>query len=301
MPMRVAPPVVPGDRVAVIAPATPFDRAIFDAGVRWLEAQGFVVDVDPAVFERTRYTSGTVKQRAGTISRALANPEIKALIAVRGGYGSVHLLPSLDVGALGDQPKRIVGCSDLTTLLNFVWERTGVVTYHGPMVAGDLGRGPDAETASDFLATFAGKPAPEKERDLDVLVSGDADGTLVGGCLSLLAASMGTPYEFSADDCILFLEDVKEHPYRIDRMLMQLLLGGKFDRVRGIVFGTMDQCAAPQGSDYRLEDVLTDLLAPLGIPIYFGFPSGHSTPNLTLPLGARARMQGGRLMIEGPF
>jgi muramoyltetrapeptide carboxypeptidase len=121
----------------------------------------------------------------------------------------------------------------------------------------------------------------------------------VGGCLTLLAASMGTPYEFEADECILFVEDVKEHPYRIDRMLTQLLLGGKLDAVRGLVFGQMEGCEPPAGSGYRLQDVVLDLLRPLGVPIYYGFPSGHATPNLTLPIGAAAKMSGGRLSVSG--
>ncbi len=297
----VPPPVRPGDRIAIIAPATPFDLDIFAAGVRWLEDQGFTVDVHEDVYLRTRYTSGSARQRAELINRTIADPDVKALIAARGGYGSVHLLPYLDVGPLREHPKRVVGCSDITTLLEYIRRETGLVTYHGPMVAGAFGVDTDPETAGDFLDTIAGEPSPFKDVELEVISPGRAEGRLVGGCLSLLAASMGTPYEFKADDAILFLEDIKEHPYRIDRMVNQLLLGRKLDRVRGIVFGTMTGCEAPRGADYRLQDVLGDLLRPLGIPIYFGFPSGHSRPNLTLPLGAGAVMEGGRLRVVGEF
>lgn len=297
----VAPAVKPGDCLAVITPATPFDRELFDAGIRWLEAQGFRVKLDSDVYVQTRYTSGTAEQRAGIITRALADPEVKALVAARGGYGSVHVLPHLDLGGFAANPKRIVGCSDLTSLLNFVWQETRVVTYHGPMVAGALGRGPDEETARDFMAVLAGEPSPSWSRALEVLVPGDAEGVLLGGCLSLLAPSIGTPYEFDATDSILFIEDIREQPYKVDRMLTQLLLAGKFDGVRGVVFGQMEGCDAPASAGYRLQDVVQELLRPLGIPVYYGYPSGHSEPNLTLPLGAQARMAGGKLTIEGRF
>lgn len=297
----VPPPVRPGDRIAVIAPATPFDPDIFAAGVRQLEALGFPVDLHEDVYLATRYTSGSAAQRAAVISRSIADPSVKALVAARGGYGSVHLLPYLDVSALRDNPKRIVGCSDITTLLSFIGQRTGLVTYHGPMVAGEFGVGADDATVRDFLATMAGEVSPDKDIPLEVLAPGRAEGPLAGGCLALLCASMGTPYEFHADDAILFIEDIREHPYRIDRMVTQLLFGGKLDRVRGIVFGTMTGCEAPRGADYRLQDVLGDLLRPLGIPLYFGFPSGHAKPNLTLPIGATVRMEGGRLRMVGRF
>lgn len=297
----VPPPVVPGDTVAVVTPATPFDREIFDAGVRALETLGFKVKVDPDVYLAFRYTSGSPEQRAGVFQRALRDPEVKALIAARGGFGSIHTLPHLDLTGFAENPKRIVGCSDLTTLLYYVWQETGVVTYHGPMVAGDLGRGMDAASEADFLATLAGRSSSAKYVPLEVLVAGDAEGVLTGGCLSLLCASMGTPYEFEAGDGVLFIEDIREHPYKIDRMMTQLLLGGKLDAVAGIVFGQMTGCEAPQGADYRLQDVLRDLLRPLGVPIYFGFPSGHSSPHFTLPIGSRAKMAEGRLSILGAF
>lgn len=299
--MIVAPAVKPGDCLAVITPATPFDRELFDAGIRWLEAQGYRVKLDSDVYVQTRYTSGTAEQRAGVIMRALADPEVTGLVAARGGYGSVHVLPHLDLSGFAANPKRIVGCSDLTSLLSFVWQETRVVTYHGPMIAGALGRGPDDETARDFKAVLAGGPSPSWSRALEVLVPGDAAGTLLGGCLSLLAPSIGTPYEFDAAGAILFIEDIREQPYKIDRMLTQLLLAGKFDGVRGVVFGQMEGCDAPQNAGYRLQDVVKELLRPLGIPVYYGYPSGHSEPNLTLPLGAQARMIGGRLEVVGRF
>lgn len=296
----VPPPVKPGDTLAVVSPASPFDAETFQAGVRRLEGWGYRVKVDPDVHQAGRYTSGDAETRARVLNRALADPEVRGVIAARGGYGSVHLLPYLTLDGFAHHPKRIVGCSDVTTLLTHVWQTTGVVTYHGPMVSAALGRtpGPDPATEADFRAMLAGAPSPAHDRPLEVLVAGAASGTLVGGCLTLLCASMGTPYEFEAGECVLFLEDVKEHPYRIDRMLTQLLLGGKLDGVRGIVFGQMEGCEAPEGSGYRLQDVVRELLRPLGIPVYFGFPSGHANPNLTLPIGAPAKMSNGRLSVS---
>ncbi len=291
----------PGGTLAVIAPATPFDRDIFEAGVKRLEEGGYRLRIDPRVYLSTRYTSGSPEERAAVIEAALTDPEVEGIIAARGGYGTVHVLAHLDFDLFSRHPKRIVGCSDLTTLLQAVYHEAGVAVYHGPMVAGDFGRGPSDETWNDFVATLAGEHSSAKDRDLEVLCGGTAEGPLTGGCLSLLRASIGTPYEFHANGGLLFIEDIREHPYKIDRMLTQLLLAGKFDDAAGLVFGQMEGCEAPEGSDYRLQEVIFDLLNPLGIPVYFGYPSGHAQPNLTLPLGPIAKMVDGRLRSVGDF
>lgn len=292
----VAPPLKFGDTLAVIAPASPFEPAHLAAGIAWLTAHGLRVVADPAIHERTRYTSGSIKARLAAVQNALDDPDVKAVVAARGGYGSVHLLPHLDLTAFARQPKRLIGCSDVTSLLVHVHQRTRVTVYYGPMVAGDLGRGADAATAASFLAALGMAPWPTLP-PLEVLAGGRAEGRLTGGCLSLLCASLGTPYELDTRESILFLEDVGEHPYRIDRMLTQLLFARKLDAVRGIVFGVMTGCDAPRGADYRLQDVIGDTLRPLGIPVYFGLPSGHARPNLTLPFGMHAIMEGGRLSL----
>lgn len=297
----VAPPVRPGDTLAVVAPASPYDDALLRAGIAWLEGRGFRVKADPRIGAKARYTSGSAEERAVVLQQALTDPEVRGVIAARGGFGTVHVLPHLDVSAFAAAPKRVVGCSDLTSLLTFLGRETGVVTYHGPMVAAALGRGPDAATAADFLAVLAGEPSPAWPVPLEPLVAGDAEGALTGGCLSLLNVSLGTPYEFDAAGRILFLEDVNEHPYKLDRMLTQLLLAGKLDDVRAVVFGQMEGCAAPAQADYCLQDVLVDLLRPLGVPVYFGYPSGHGRPDFTLPLGAHAVLRGDRLSFSGPF
>jgi muramoyltetrapeptide carboxypeptidase len=214
------------------------------------------------------------------------------VIAARGGAGSGWLVPHLDVARLRARPKAIVGYSDLT-FVHLLSHRAETVSFHGPMVAWEFTTG--NYDRPSWAAALAGEGAPyvAGADDLVSLRGGRAEGRLLGGCLSILAAAAGTPWALTTagEDTILFLEDVDERPFRLDRMLMQLRHSGALTGVRGIVFGDMKGCSPRLDAGYGLEDVLLDALAGLDVPVALGLSSGHtSCPNVTLPLGVRARL-----------
>lgn len=287
----------PGDRVALIAPASPFARDEFDAGLAELRELGFQPVYEPSVFARhAGYLAGTAATRADALRRAWLDPEVAAIVAVRGGYGSVQILPLLDAASFRGAPKAFIGYSDNTSLLTWLTLTCGVVSFHGPMVEGRLARGADGydrETFRRCLCTAA--PAGEITHPaLEVIRGGEAEGMLVGGTLTQLTASLGTPFAFEPPGgCVLFLEDVAERPYRIDRMLTQLRLAGVLGRASALVFGEMARCDEPGGTP-GVRDVIRELTEGFHGPVLVGLPSGHTSgPTLTLPFGVRARVLAG--------
>jgi muramoyltetrapeptide carboxypeptidase len=296
--------LAPGARVAVVAPASPFEHEQFEAGIAELRTLGFDPVWDDRVFARRNFVSGDAALRAASFDEAWQRPDVDALIGVRGGYGSVQLLPYLDPIQLAAQPRAFVGYSDLTSILTFLVCQCGIVAFHGPSVAGRLGRGTAGYDRVSFLATLMNvEPVGELIPDgLESVRPGDAQGRLLGGTLTQLAAAAGTPYALAPwDDTILLLEDVAERPYRLDRMLVQLRLSGALDHVRGIVLGAFPRCDEPGGAP-TARGALADALADFPGPIVFGFPTGHvDGPAMTMPLGVRARLVAGataRLIIE---
>jgi muramoyltetrapeptide carboxypeptidase len=282
-----------GDRVAIVAPASAFPAGEFRAGLDELRALGFEPVHDESVFEIDAYEAGPPDVRARSIQQALEAPTISAILCARGGYGSVKVLPLLDPALIHSAAKPIVGYSDVTSLLTFCTHRCGLVAMHGPMLAGRLSRGEAGYDRASFLRALTdtqplGELAPPQ---LDVVVEGQAAGDLHGGNLTQLVASIGTPFAFDPPaGHILFLEDINERPYRIDRMLTQLRLTGVLSRASGIVFGEMLGCDEPGGTPTARE-VVRRLLGDFPGPAVFGFPSGHTTgPAFTLPLGVRARL-----------
>lgn len=296
--------LAPGARVAVVAPASPFEREQFEAGVAELRALGFDPVWDDRVFARRGFASGDAPLRAASFDDAWQRPDIAALIGVRGGYGSVQLLPYLDPTRLAAQPRAFIGYSDLTSILTFLVCHCGIVAFHGPSVAGRLGRGAEGYDRESFLAMLMNVEPPRElmSYGMEAVKPGDVGGRLLGGTLTQLAAAAGTPYALAPwDDTILLLEDVAERPYRLDRMLMQLRLSGALNHVRGIVLGTFPKCDEPGGSP-TARGALADALADFPGPVVFGFPTGHvDGPAVTVPLGVRARLVAGettRLIIE---
>jgi muramoyltetrapeptide carboxypeptidase len=281
-----------GDRVALVAPASPFRREDFDAGVRELSALGFEPVFDDRVFDRARFVAGAAAVRAAVLHDAWRDPSIRAIIAVRGGYGSAQLLPLLDVSLMRSARKILVGYSDITTLLSFHVQH-GVVAFHGPMIERRLGAGPDRYHQPSFLAavTRAEPLGALRPPSLEVLRPGDARGLLCGGTLTQLAASLGTPWAFQPPPgSVLFIEDVGERPYRIHRMLTQLAQSGVLARAAALVFGELPSCDEPGGA-HAIRDVLREFVADFAGPVLFGFPSGHTTgPTWTLPFGVQARI-----------
>jgi muramoyltetrapeptide carboxypeptidase len=281
-----------GDRVALVAPASPFKRDDLEAGLTELRALGFEPVFDDAIFLRKRFVAGPAPVRAASLSAAYADPSVRAVIAVRGGYGSVEVLPLLDGGMLRRSPKLLVGYSDITALLNWSLAH-GVVAIHGPMVEGRIAKGEVGYDRRTFLDTLT-QPAPMgplQPPGLEVLQHGEAEGPLVGGTVTQLAALLGTPWPPVVPvGSIVFLEDVNERPYRVHRALTQLTQAGVLRHTSAIVLGEFPRCDEP-GGDPAIRDVLREFFADFQGPVLFGFPSGHTAGAAwTLPFGVHARV-----------
>jgi len=271
-----------GDKIALAAPASGFNLEAFSKGKKKIEAMGFEVVHRPDIFHRLNYLAGDDNRRLSELEEVLMDKSVKAVICVRGGYGTLRLLHRIRWESFLE--KIFVGCSDITPILNLLAVRSGFVSFHGPMLAGEYGISEDEEALKNLFSLLTGKsktPFSYKSQNLVSLFGGHTQGKLLGGCLTLLVSLLGTAWDFDYSGCIIFIEDIAESPYKIDRMLSQLLLAGKLNKAAGIIFGEMTNC---QG-DYSLKDIIIERLAPLNIPILYGFPSGHSQASITLPLG----------------
>ena len=294
--MRKPRPLAPGDRVAIVAPASPFDRDRFDRGVAELERFGLTPVVTEEVFVRSGYVAGDAQHRAVALTDAWRDPSIAAIMGARGGYGSAQLLPFLDPDVVRDAAKPFIGHSDLTALLVYLTTVCGTVCFHGPMVL-NLSRG-EAGYDRDSLRRCLMTPAPVGElttEGLDTLRAGEAHGPLLGGTLTQLVASLGTPYAFDPPaGYVLLIDEVGERPYRIDRMLTQLAASGVLARAAAVVCGELPECDEPTGH-LTARGVVAEMLAAFPGPVLFGFPTGHTAgPALTVPLGLEVRVVGGR-------
>jgi muramoyltetrapeptide carboxypeptidase len=286
--------VRPGDRVAIVSPASPFSREEFDRGVAEVRALGFEPVYEESVFETDLFTSGSADTRAAAFRRAWTDPGVAALIAVRGGYGSVQLLPLFETFRPQETPKLFIGYSDNTSLLSWLTCQCGIAALHGPMLERRLAHG---ETGYDRLSLLTlmqgeGEGLELEPAALAVVRTGDASGPLFGGTITQLVGSLGTPYAFDPPArSVLFLEDVNERPYRIHRMLTQLRQGGILSRAAALVFGEMRGCE-DQREAPSVHDVIEAIAADFDGPVLFGFPSGHTGgPCWTLPLGVRVRVR----------
>jgi muramoyltetrapeptide carboxypeptidase len=287
----ISPPALrKGDKVGLLAPASSFSRGDFLSGCDRLRAMGYEAVYAQDIFDRDIYFAGAAERRTREFHELWQREDVAALICVRGGYGSNYLLEKLDYEMIAARPKILIGCSDITSLLTAIHDRTGLVTFHGPMVAKDIaGETLDLSSWNNALHGATNWNVPIA--GIEVLRVGKAEGRLYGGCLSMLVASLGTPFEVHTEGTILFIEDVAEKPFRIDRMLMQLRLAGKLENVRGFVFGEMLDCLPPKGETYTLQQVIMRVLAPYSVPIVYGLKSGHVTKgNITLPIGVRAEL-----------
>jgi len=287
---RVKPPALqPGDTVGIVAPASNFKRQLLEAGCETLCSLGYKPFYFDSIFDEELYFAGSPERRARELEEMFVRDEVRAILSARGGYGSNYLLDLLDLQKIKAHPKIFVGYSDLTTLLTYFADCAGLITFQGPMVAKDFARadGVDLfswEHALNGLSDWTLKP----DADVKSLVEGAAEGILYGGCLSMLVASLGTPYEIRTPGTILFIEDIATKPYQIDRMLMQLKLAGKLADVQGIIFGEMVDCTQKKDQGYTLEEVVLRVVGGLGVPVAYGLRSGHvSRGNITLPIGVR--------------
>ena len=289
-----------GDTLGLVLPASHEMQADEIAFAReQLEALEFKVVVGRHAYDRHGYFAGTDRDRAADINAMFAADDIDGIFCYTGGWGSPRILPYLDYDLIARNPKVIVGFSDVTALLNAIYQRTGLVTFHGPVAGSTL----NDYSVENFRAVVMDDEAagvlraPEKRPNELVdrtnrivrLAPGKASGRLVGGNLTLVGALMGTPYQIDTTNAILFLEDVREEVYRVDRMLTQLALGGVFDRVAGVVFGRCTDCQV-RSSGFSLEDVLRDRFASSRAPVISGLSFGHIENKLTLPVGIMATL-----------
>jgi len=292
---RIKPPALQrGDTIGIVAPASNIKRELLEAGCERLRQLGYEPFYFDSILEQDLYFAGSAERRARELEEMFVRDDVRAIICARGGYGSNYLLEALDIRKIAAHPKIFAGYSDLTTLLTYFADSAGFVTFHAPMVTKDFAN-PDGVALASWEATLGGQS--EWSIDMGVesgvksLVDGSGEGILYGGCLSMLVASLGTPYEIQTAGTILFIEDVAAKPYQIDRMLMQLELAGQLANVRGLIFGEMLDCVQHQDQRYALEEVIKRIVGELGVPVAYGLRSGHvSRQNVTLPIGVRASL-----------
>lgn len=279
--------LAPGDTLGVVAPAGRVEPADLHRGVLRLEQLGFKVILGKNVEKSHRYLAGKDADRAADLQFMFEKSDVRAVLCARGGSGTARLLRHLDRGRFSGSPKAFVGCSDITTLLLYFSRTLGWVTFHGPMAATQFGRDPNGARDENFMKILGGETVEMSFPGVQALRGGRAEGILTGGCLTLICTTIGTPYEIETKDKILFIEDTDEAPYRIDRMLTYLKGLGKFDRVRGVVFGQMPRCQ-PE----LLPEIILEIFDEFPVPILFGFPSGHGESIATLPFGISVRIDG---------
>jgi muramoyltetrapeptide carboxypeptidase len=289
----VKPPALrPGDTIGIVAPASNIKRAELDAGCAVLQRAGYKTFYFDSILDQDLYFAGSVERRVLELQGMFALDDVRAILCARGGYGSNYLLHKLDFDKIKARPKIFIGYSDLTSLITHFIDVGNFVTFHAPMATKDWNHagGVDLRSWQAALSQTSPWDVP-LNKEARTLVEGEAEGILYGGCLSILVASLGTPYAIRTEGTILFLEDIATKPYQIDRMLMQLKLGGYLDNVRGIIFGEMLECVQTANQGYTLEEVVTRIVGDLGIPVAYGVRSGHvSETNITLPFGVQAKL-----------
>ncbi|MBW2038983.1 MAG: LD-carboxypeptidase [Deltaproteobacteria bacterium] len=296
--LRKTPLLFPGDTVGIIAPASYLpkgDEGYLQRGVERLREMGFAIKYSPSLLKRRYlYLAGEDGERAQELMGMFLDPEVKAILCTRGGYGAQRIIPYLDPDLIRDHPKPFVGCSDITVLLIYLLQRCSLTPFHGPNVATrQFVEGDEAVRRS--LKQALTSPDTLGEVRCSVLRRGEAQGEIIGGCFSSLVTTLGTPYEIDLRGKILFLEDVDEPPYKIDRMLTHLKSAGKLMGVKGIIFGQMPGC---DSGDDLLQEMILDVFGDFEGPLLFGFPSGHGTLNLTIPLGVNVLVEEGVVTFQ---
>jgi len=278
-----------GGTIGLVAPAGPFDADRLEAGEALLRAAGFRTAHAPGLLARKGYLAGDDASRAAALMALVDDPDVDAILCVRGGYGCHRIVPLLDAARVRAAAKPLVGYSDVTTLL--LWQRrcAGLAGFHGPM----LERGGDQEPAvlAALLAALTGEDPVPTHLPGEAVVAGAAEGALVGGSLATLVASLGTPWEIDTRGAILLFEEVNEFPYRIDRLLQQLAAAGKLAVAAGFGVGHLVDCAHARYPEPTAREVIREILAPFGRPIVFELPFGHGASNFPWPVGVRGRIE----------
>ncbi|MGA2958662.1 MAG: LD-carboxypeptidase [Thermodesulfobacteriota bacterium] len=294
-----------GDRIGIVAPSSPAaDPGEIGRGTKALMNIGFEVVQGKGVNRRNRYLAGTDEERAEELNQMFADPTIKGIVCLRGGYGASRILRLIDYASIKRNPKVFIGYSDITALHLAIHKETEMFTFYGPMVVTEMaGRFSDYTRTCLLNVLTSNEPAEKinpRGREVQVIGEGVASGVLIGGYLPAIAASMGTPYEIDTRGRILFFEDFKKEPFELDRLLTQLLLSGKLKEAAGIAIGECVECE-PKGrfpSSFSWEEVLRDRLENLGIPVLSGLCFGHGDHKATLPIGAKAVLNTAGMFLE---
>lgn len=292
----------PGDTIGIIAPAN-YSNDSSKYEIDYLIEKGFNI-VYGKSFGNSWYGFGATDDvRADDINKMFSNKDIKAIFAIRGGYGTIRIVDKLDYENIKKNPKIFMGYSDITTLLLAINEKTGLVTYHGPMTVNfkDI----PIETENSFVDTIQNNKRInllDYEKSYSIMKQGTAEGEIIGGNLSLIVASLGTKYEINTDNKILFLEETNEATYRIDRMLQQLKLAGKLDKVKGVILGDFKNAKRAEKDDMSLDDVFWETFKNMNIPIIKNFKSGHVRPFIAVPIGVIGKINTFKdeIIIEQP-
>jgi len=295
------PPLAAGAVVGVTAPSGPVQPERLAAGLAVLREAGLEVALAPGLLDRRHFLAGEDRSRVRDLNAMLADPGIAAVLCARGGYGAMRILPACDLAPLRRRPKAVVGFSDVTAL-HLAFATAALVSFHGPMVECPPGGPPEPNLAGLLRAlTHRGPlgplPLPAAGPRPVTLCPGRAAGPIVGGNLTLVTATLGTPWELDTSEGLLLLEDTGEAPYRLDRHLTQLWLAGKLQAAAGFLIGELVDCAGPAGGPTALE-VFAERLLPLGRPVLAGLPFGHGALRLTVPLGVLAEMDAGAGLVR---
>jgi len=286
------PRLKPGDTIGIVAPASPFDQKIFTRGLHVLQSMGFRTRVPDEIFEKNGYLAGSDEHRAGLVMRLFEDQSVNALVCAKGGFGSLRILPLLDFDIIRKNPKVFVGHSDITALLATITVKSGLVSFHGPLVT-TLANAPEA-TCSKLLAAISSNSIVELKPARGIaLKAGSARGPVIGGNLTTLCHMLATPFAPRFENRILILEDRGEAHYRIDRMLFQMKLAGCFKGVAGLVLGSFEDCGSPDGVFKIFEEHFKDIPAP----ILAGFDVGHGPQNMTVPFGLDATLDADRHIL----
>jgi muramoyltetrapeptide carboxypeptidase len=286
------PRLKPGDTIGIVAPASPFDQKIFTQGLHVLQSMGFRTRVPDEIFEKNGYLAGSDEHRAGLLMRLFEDQSVNALVCAKGGFGSLRILPLLDFDIIRKNPKVFVGHSDITALLATITVKSGLVSFHGPLVT-TLANAPET-TCSKLLAAISSNSIVELKPARGIaLKAGSARGPVIGGNLTTLCHMLATPFAPRFENRILILEDRGEAHYRIDRMLFQMKLAGCFKGIAGLVLGSFEDCGSPDGIFKIFEEHFKDIPAP----ILAGFDVGHGPQNMTVPFGLDATLDADRHIL----
>lgn len=279
-----------GGKIGLVAPAGSVQDEQLKAGVQALLRAGFSVELAEGIREHKGYLAGDQEKRARVLQDFFQREDIGAIFCARGGFGSIQLLPLLDPEVIRFRPKIFVGYSDVSILLNWLLQKCGMVTFHGPMVAMELARGLEGRSGDFFWGTLLGEKRQWQVKVAEMVRPGIVEAEMMGGCLSTIVTTLGTPYEIKSSGKILFLEDIGEKPYRIERMLTHLKMAGKLEEIAGLVFGNFTDCEEDGQRD--LKEIIQELFHDAVYPVVTGLAAGHGDENLILPFGVKMVLDG---------